>query len=501
MRRFVAMTIGAILATGALSASAAEATSVETVPGSIAADCSVDVSAALETFLAQLPNDSTVEFPTEGCFRVERQITLPPKVGITLKGNGSRLLRTEVTPLELRYPKSNIFLRFDIWRSSTIQDFKIEGTNKQSDIVSLGTTYGAWMPSMEFDAGINLRGGTDVTIQRVVIDGVYGDGIQMQRWGGNPTNIVIRDVTITRNGRQGITMSAASNVLLDRVTITGSRRSAIDFEPELADMVIDGVEIRNSEISAWLLAFSAYGSGPVNNVYLHDNVIRRTGVPFVYVESFDGITRHGWRVMRNTVTYGMSSSMSPMEFVNVRDVLVDRNVLRVSQWLNMPAIEMSSGSTGTVTNNWFKFARADYVNDWGGASWVGGNNSVSETAPPSTVDWVAPAPTVRSKTVIRRFNVSEPIRRGATVKLTGRLLRAKGDSYVPYSGRTVSVQFRPKGGTTFSTVKKTTTSTRGYFTAGGARAWRTGTWRVVFRGNTVALRSVSQGDYVTVFRG
>jgi hypothetical protein len=94
----------------------------------------------------------------------------------------------------------------------------------------------------------------------------------------------------------------------------------------------------------------------------------------------------------------------------------------------------------------------------------------------------------------------EPVRRGANVSLSGRLLIADWDNdrYGSYGGRPVDVQFRTATGT-YTTVK-TVTSDRYGWVRTTVPASSSGYWRLHYAGNTVAGRAVTAGDAVQVVR-
>ncbi len=86
---------------------------------------------------------------------------------------------------------------------------------------------------------------------------------------------------------------------------------------------------------------------------------------------------------------------------------------------------------------------------------------------------------------------------GAKVSFTGRLTRVswngkKKSTYVGYSKRPVLVELLPAGEKTWITVKTVLTGKRGFFSA-KAKATKTGTWRLVFAGNSVTGPAVSKG--------
>ena len=99
------------------------------------------------------------------------------------------------------------------------------------------------------------------------------------------------------------------------------------------------------------------------------------------------------------------------------------------------------------------------------------------------------------------FNASpEPVKKGAPVSITGRLLVVDwdNDKYIPYAGRSISVQFRTPTGS-YTTVKKATTDKNGWVRT-TVPATATGVWRVSYGGNTIAGASLTVGDAVTVTR-
>ncbi|MET0765378.1 MAG: hypothetical protein ABWY29_10960 [Blastococcus sp.] len=99
------------------------------------------------------------------------------------------------------------------------------------------------------------------------------------------------------------------------------------------------------------------------------------------------------------------------------------------------------------------------------------------------------------------FNASpEPVKKGAPLSITGRLLVVDwtNDKYIPYAGRSISVQFRTPTGA-YSTVKKATTDKNGWVRT-TVPASATGVWRLSYGGNTIAGSSLTVGDAVTVTR-
>ncbi|MGV9813477.1 hypothetical protein ACWDTQ_16345 [Streptomyces cellulosae] len=93
----------------------------------------------------------------------------------------------------------------------------------------------------------------------------------------------------------------------------------------------------------------------------------------------------------------------------------------------------------------------------------------------------------------------EPLRKGRTLTVTGKVTRANWDThkYQGYAGRTASLQFKAAGATSYTTVRRVKSSSTGSLRA-TVKATRSGTWRWVYYGNTTSGAKASAGDYVVV---
>ncbi|HEX6075454.1 MAG TPA: hypothetical protein VFZ32_09355 [Micromonosporaceae bacterium] len=93
----------------------------------------------------------------------------------------------------------------------------------------------------------------------------------------------------------------------------------------------------------------------------------------------------------------------------------------------------------------------------------------------------------------------EPVAKGATVTVTGKLTRANWETrnYTGYSSQSVRLQFRLAGGSTYSDVKTVTSSTTGGLST-TTTASVDGCWRWYFAGTTTTPPVTSAGDCVDV---
>lgn len=423
MRRLALATPAAVLALAAsafvVSTPARAATVVHV---NAPADCRTDATSQLQELFESVGPNTTIQFAKGGCYLLQRGVVVKSTSGLILEGNGATLRRTQVSPPELRYPKANPFLEFDYTDHLTVRGLHIQGLNGADGQGAV------WDQTQEFDAGIRLVGTRHVVISDMTIEGTYGDGVQTTVHGVVPGDVTIRNVTISRNGRQGISANAMDGLLIDHVNITWSRRSGIDLEPDLKDWVINNVEIRNSRIASNLLPFAADGQGTVNNVWIHDNTIPFSGIPVVSSRSGSDLPRIGWRVENNHGEYRLGSPQPAMRFKNTQ-VLIRNNVFQFAPKQPTAAVGLTGSSNAIISNNWWQDAKSPWVWTADSALWSGSGNvtgayapatlaqssSGTQTAAPTPV--ATPSAPASTRTVIPRFsrpNATRPVLKRTT---------------------------------------------------------------------------------------
>jgi hypothetical protein len=138
---------------------------------------------------------------------------------------------------------------------------------------------------------------------------------------------------------------------------------------------------------------------------------------------------------------------------------------------------------------WFRTARPGTWTVWATAGVDGG---ADVTGDPVTFQ-------LKRNTVVSGFNATEPVKKGSYTTTSGTLKRLDpvARTYVGYSGKTVSIQFKAAGTTTYKTVATVKTSSTGKFTK-NVVATKDGVWRAVFAGTAYYVNSVSAWDYVDV---
>ncbi|MFC5153714.1 calcium-binding protein [Streptomyces amakusaensis] len=93
----------------------------------------------------------------------------------------------------------------------------------------------------------------------------------------------------------------------------------------------------------------------------------------------------------------------------------------------------------------------------------------------------------------------EPVKKGKDLTVTGSLTRANWDTgkYAGYTNQPVKLQFRKKGGKTFTTVKTVKTDSKGNLKT-TVKASADGTYRYSFAGNSTTPAITNGGDFVDV---
>ena len=349
------------------------------IPASIPADCSRDVTADLNAWIASVPDGSTLIFQRHGCYRVERTIEVRNRNQLNLFGNGAYFKRLEVSPPELQYPNANAHWRFVGGRGITVQWMGVEGTNTVTDQAA---EFGAYKVAFEFEHAFSFHGVDGLRVEQAWADAVWGDGILLS--GGDQytqlgnRNVVISRFVVDRNGRQGIALSNVDGAILEHVEIWHSRRSGFDLEPPPGN--VRNVEIRNSYTNTLGLAFASAGVGDVSNVHIHHNQIDGSSVPWVYVKDSLGGRRHDWSVHDNIVLQALGSPMAMLYFVNVDNIDVRHNVSHsgTADVYSRLGVEFKSGSgTISVVGNDFSGACTVYRKDQATPNVVASGNVIS----------------------------------------------------------------------------------------------------------------------------
>jgi hypothetical protein len=208
-----------------------------TVPPSIASNCSVDVTSALTNFINSVPDNSTITFALNGCYLVQGTLQFSSRNGLTFEGNGASIKATTVADGQRAH------WRFLLGSNITFHNMTIVGPN------TAGSNPGG---PLEWQHGLDLRGVTGATVSAMTIRNVYGDGLYVglgldgTTW---TTGVNAHDNLIQDTGRNGVSVTAGKNVTLDHNTYTRPGSSGVDIEPNGLPGGGENVSITNSTFS------------------------------------------------------------------------------------------------------------------------------------------------------------------------------------------------------------------------------------------------------------
>lgn len=294
------------------------------VPSSMPSDCSGDITDKLNSWLATVPDGSTIVFARNGCYQLDRTFHIDNRENLILEGNGATLRRETPTPPTLLngHPanttgKYNQHILIFNSKDITLRNLNVLGLNTVSDIDPTTPHGKATFEPERFgsiykfdrygEAGLFIKGSDTVTVTNFKTDGTWGDGISLGNDNGPLTkNVTLKDITVDRNGRQGVAMASTENALLDNVNVLHSHAIGFDLEPNGANSSVKGIEIRNSYINAYTVAFGVSGTRHArvanDDIYVHDNIVRSTLTSYPWFNgSIPGAVRSHWRITNNTV--------------------------------------------------------------------------------------------------------------------------------------------------------------------------------------------------------
>jgi hypothetical protein len=314
------------------------------VPSSIDATGVSDVSAALNSFVASVPNGSVIAFKAGGTYRLGAGIRFTNRHHLVFEGNGATLRPTGQTD------NANNSA-FALWGSNTditIRNFTVIGQNSRPGVYNSATN--------ENRFGILVWGGARVEIANVTMLNIWADyvglGGQLPSSGSDmieSDDIWIHDSNMTGGGRMGISAVATTHVLIERNTFDLTAWSTLDIEPNTFDNEVGWITFRDNIIKRG-------GSGPstdpafvsarggVNTPNVHDITITGNRTNGTLRTDIDHPSRRRNVVFAQNVA--LTSESGPvLKFAYIDGLTVSGNV----QPLTSGSLASITGSTSVVS--------------------------------------------------------------------------------------------------------------------------------------------------------
>jgi Right handed beta helix region len=294
----------------------AEASSTLEAPATIDATGKVDVTSQLQSLINRVPDGGTVRLRRHGAYRVDGTLLLLERNNFKIDGNGARIFATTTGAPD----RSHLLVIGGA--NLVIHDLEIDGANPYAGLNDL-----AYQEKMVGQHGIRLEGPTNIEIARVRIYDVYGDFVYIGRRidGKFSDGVWIHDSVFSKNGRQGVSVTAGRNIVIERNVITDVRRATVDLEPNSPTWGAENVQILDNQIGPGRLLFVAMGgSGPVNQVVVARNTLRGHSLSVIESPPADA-RRGGFWIIGNTSDSPVTRS--PLNFTRTDGVVVTGNTL------------------------------------------------------------------------------------------------------------------------------------------------------------------------------
>jgi hypothetical protein len=216
------------------------------VPASVPSGCSTDATSAILSWIASLPNNSTLVFGAGACYRIEGTLEFHRR-NLTFDGNGSTF-KSLNAPSEQRA----------LWRA---WDSNVRFRNMT--IVGSYANGGVHTESLQHAHGIDLRG-THGVVKNVSMSDLAGDCVYFGL-GASRSSGSVRGSACRRIGRNAVSVTAGDDIRVARVTTSQIGYIAFDVEPNEGPGNGSSRAVFNSNTigSFYIAAYSVIGNAPI----------------------------------------------------------------------------------------------------------------------------------------------------------------------------------------------------------------------------------------------
>ena len=374
---------------------------VYTIPSSIAANCSTDVTTAINAWVASVPNGtatnpSILKFKAGACYRVAGTIgaaddTSPAgyqRSHLLFEGNGSTIDGSkDVPPMHTNRAGVGITGGHDI----TVQDFTIKGDNNGKYRDSTGNLYdnpcniplndattachadstggAGFTHDYEWQHGVGVYGGDHITFRHNNIYNVFGDGVFL---GQGPTsnvttNTVVDGNSVSGTGRMGVGITSDDQVQVTGNTFDRISYNTVDVENEaqqLTNITFSGNTINREWFGFWTAETGE--CLPRGNYVIDNNVMKWSTVNVANPIRLDsaqcsGPHRSGLEIKGNTLWHDQCAAGNPtigywdQAAIQVKgwdNVAIDNNRIITCGRISVASVRLNNvGGTLEVNNN------------------------------------------------------------------------------------------------------------------------------------------------------
>jgi hypothetical protein len=226
------------------------------VPSNIAADCSVDVTAQLTSWINSVPDGSTLLFGQGKCYRVEGTIEIQGRSNLTFEGNGAAFKSLNPMTDGVYADDQRAMFRAIDSANLVYRDMNITGAFNFTGKID---------ESLQHAHAIDLRG-TSAEINNVNASNIGGDCVYFglgYSSAQNKSSGSYYDSTCSRISRNAVSVVAGQNITVQRVGVDSIGYDAFDVEPNqgggngAANVVFDDNTIGSYYLSAYSIVENA----------------------------------------------------------------------------------------------------------------------------------------------------------------------------------------------------------------------------------------------------
>jgi hypothetical protein len=368
--RFIGIVIAAAVLTSPAVAAAAKPQKpapVYKVPGKIRSDCSVAVEDKLMAWLATVPDGSTVQFATSGCYGQDAAITLTGRNRLVIDGRGSEF--RALTPGDSHRDNWRFVGGSDI----TVQNLAVRGSDPT----------GGYDETVQWQHGFSVEGVQRMTFTNVQVREVWGDGIDIFRSSASPAcgddessarDVLVQGATLERIGRQGVAVVDGERVTVQSSAIGPVAWWGVDVETDAACDIARAVTVTGNTFGATgrgVVSNPGFGGDPqVGDLTVTDNVQTAPSGGSAPTDCYspvsvlppDGVYRSGYTFSGNHLLgrrYGFN-------LFRVRNVQISSNTVEIDSAFGctpLVGVNLTDSHTVAITGNRFDGASSAYAAD------------------------------------------------------------------------------------------------------------------------------------------
>jgi len=345
---------------------------VSFVPGSIDRTGHLDVTVALNAYLAGVPDGNTVVFPSRARYRIEGTLSLENRTNLVIEGQGATFfaatngLARSVPGCDrrssvCRYPnRTRSQWSFSHDKNIVVRDVNVVGSDMHPGPL------GIYDPALEAQHAFNIVGASRIVLDHVSARNVWGDFVYVGAAYVRPryvtsTDVLVKNSTFRGSSRQGWSITNGERIVFVNNSVDAARRSLIDIEANASSDRIAYITIRNNRLgSSRFCTLTNYGAPAVEHdfVIAHNHMIDSRAIK-ICVQASRGARRSNFAITGNVGDVAGQGRNEPMvNIAYVDHVTVKGNVQHFSDsswpWRGSPQAPVTSKcSSVVVTANSF----------------------------------------------------------------------------------------------------------------------------------------------------